>query len=216
MNRKSFYFALGSFALLLLLGSLTVQALRAQTVNTISFVGGSNQYAQNVSCVVNRVLIKGNVGGPSLVAVVTPPVPGDSPIVGIIDDYVILANGDTYHYSPGNPNQWPLVGNWLTEANLSVAGPPALPYLGLIVSPNPTRRNIGLSYTLSAAGIVEITLIDPQGRSVARMATRQENAGPHVANFDLGGSGGALAPGTYFVQVRANGRSESARAVILK
>ena len=84
--------------------------------------------------------------------------------------------------------------------------PAAAATFGLRVAPNPAPRALGstFAYGLPERTPVRITVHDAGGRLVKVVAEEVEAAGPHTATWDGTRSRGErVAPGIYFVQLRA-------------
>jgi hypothetical protein len=83
------------------------------------------------------------------------------------------------------------------------------------VLPNPARRNVRLMFTRASAGYGKrISFYDVRGRKVGRA-----EAAPGISSLDWkaeGSSGQPLAGGIYFAVVRAGGRKETAKIVIMR
>jgi len=79
--------------------------------------------------------------------------------------------------------------------------------LGLEASPNPSRVQAQISYTLAQATRVKLDVLDLQGRLVTTVFEGQRPAGPQVEHWDLRGAAGEpAAPGLYWVRLDLGGR----------
>ena len=78
--------------------------------------------------------------------------------------------------------------------------------------PNPVAGTATLRYGVPQAGPVELTLYTILGQQVARLSEGERTAGWHTATLDAG----ALAPGTYVVQLRAGTLRQVRRIVVVR
>jgi hypothetical protein len=67
-----------------------------------------------------------------------------------------------------------------------------------------------ISYQLTSAGPVSLTVYDITGARVATLVESSRQAGVNAATWNTSG----LTPGVYFLRLAANGRSESAKVII--
>jgi hypothetical protein len=84
------------------------------------------------------------------------------------------------------------------------------------VKPNPTRGAATVTYALPKSAVVDLALIDVQGRRLATLLHGNQPAGRHIVAWDgeqIGG--GALPAGVYFVQLRADAESRTERLTLL-
>ena len=94
--------------------------------------------------------------------------------------------------------------------------PAPAPALELRVAPNPAPRALGstFAYRLPERAAVRISVHDVEGRLMKVVTEGVEGAGPHTATWDGTRSGGErVAPGIYFVRLRA-GRETATRKVV--
>ncbi len=70
--------------------------------------------------------------------------------------------------------------------------------------PNPFVAETGIPFTLSQPSLIQLDVLDPLGRVVAVLADKMYEAGPHQVDFNANG----LSAGTYYVRLRAEGKSE--------
>ncbi len=79
--------------------------------------------------------------------------------------------------------------------------------LSLLISPNPGRSEISLSYDLPLASEVNLSLYDVRGRLVSTLVSTCQSSGRHRLLWNLRADNGRRAsPGVYFYHIRA-GRS---------
>jgi len=105
----------------------------------------------------------------------------------------------------------------IVKGGAVAVGPgPAAPGLRLLApSPNPVAAAARLPYLLPAAGRVELTVHDLQGRRVARVEAGWREAGRHEARWDGRDAAGRRLPaGVYFAVLRL-GRESRAQKLVL-
>jgi len=84
-------------------------------------------------------------------------------------------------------------------------------------SPNPARGALTLRFAMPRESHVRLTLLDPSGRVVRRLAEGVLPASEHRATWDGRDARGiAVEGGLYFVRLEADGRSETTRLVWLR
>jgi hypothetical protein len=83
------------------------------------------------------------------------------------------------------------------------------PGFGLSLSGNPITSNASVSFTLSQAGHVELTVFDLSGRSVTTLASGSFEAGLHTVSWDVERS----PAGVYIVRLVSGDAIETVRAV---
>jgi len=97
-----------------------------------------------------------------------------------------------------------------TNSSISMQ-PSSLAPLNLTLSDNPVlSAGIRLSYNLRAGGPVQVELMDVLGRSVRILQNGRASAGTNIIPIDPT----ALAPGTYFIRIEADGLSAMRKLVI--
>ncbi len=79
-------------------------------------------------------------------------------------------------------------------------------------SPNPFRGGTTLRYRLASAGHVRLAMFDVQGRQVAELVNDDRAAGEHTLSMDAS----HFAPGIYLYRFESQGRTQTARAILLK
>jgi hypothetical protein len=82
------------------------------------------------------------------------------------------------------------------------------------VGPSPGRGPIRIAFSLEHAGAIEVTVLDVQGRTVARIAGGELAAGPHAIAWNGEGARGRVPPGLYLIRYRFPGGQDSRRIVI--
>ena len=87
----------------------------------------------------------------------------------------------------------------------------------LSVSPNPARGSAHLQFSLPASGPIELGIYDVNGRRIRLLRSGFYLAGTHTTWW--GGAddrGGLASSGVYFLRLRANGRTEVRRLLLLR
>lgn len=140
--------------------------------------------------------------------------------------WAFAANGDVYQGSTNQPNgSWFYWGNVLGTTGVSLPAPREETTWGAAKSaslgaprPNPFNPTTEIAFTLETASDVDLRIHNASGTLVRTLVEGPRTAGSHVIAWDgRDASGGALASGTYFYQLRVNGQSVgSQKAVILK
>jgi hypothetical protein len=75
------------------------------------------------------------------------------------------------------------------------------------VEPNPTTGSARIRYALPRAAHVRLSVMDVQGREVARLEDGERPAGEHAVTWNARGSGRSAAAGFYLVRIEADGRT---------
>ena len=75
------------------------------------------------------------------------------------------------------------------------------------VFPNPAPKGARIGFALPRAAQVRMSLLDVQGREVARLADGPYPAGRHDLKWNGRGAGGAVSSGLYFVRLEVAGRT---------
>ncbi|UYZ61413.1 peptidoglycan DD-metalloendopeptidase family protein [Hymenobacter weizhouensis] len=104
-------------------------------------------------------------------------------------------------------------GNWSAAGNLDIIIPApasAATALRADVYPNPLETNATLRYALPGSAPVRVAVLDRFGRTVLSWPEETQAAGTHELALTRLAS---LAPGTYFVQVRAGRQATVTRVV---
>jgi hypothetical protein len=126
---------------------------------------------------------------------------------------------------PGNGSPHPVYlipdspcisGNQACAGQLTSVDDPSRPNaLGLSCAPNPTRDALRLSYELPVASQVDLFVADLAGRNVRRLESGPRSSGPHGLTWDgRDDFGQRLAPGVYWVTIRAQGLRGAVRVVM--
>lgn len=85
------------------------------------------------------------------------------------------------------------------------------------VRPNPLRHGTTVHYRLPHTAMVRLQVLDASGRLVSTIVETVQDAGAHHAEWDLTDRGGArLAPGTYWVQLRAGEAQRTKRVTLIE
>ena len=112
--------------------------------------------------------------------------------------------------------------NW--SGYLAPAGVSAIGEVGLTRprtmqqnAPNPFNPQTRIAYRLGVAGAAQLRVFDVSGRLVRTLVNEQQAAGEHDVVWDgSDDSGGELASGVYFYELRTDGGRESRKALLLK
>lgn len=84
-------------------------------------------------------------------------------------------------------------------------------------SPNPFNPRTTIGFTLATAGTVELGIYDLQGRRVRQLLSEARSAGEHAVVWHGDDDGGiAMASGTYFCWLRAEGREFTRKLALLR
>lgn len=94
----------------------------------------------------------------------------------------------------------------------------AVPGLVLAVSPNPTTTSLTLRFDLMRSTPVQVEIFDASGRTVSELGERLlRSSGPHeIAWNGRNRQGHRVAPGMYFVRLRAGLSSSTAPLIVLE
>jgi hypothetical protein len=83
--------------------------------------------------------------------------------------------------------------------------------------PNPFNPETSIPFTLGSDGRVVLRVFDVNGRLVATLLDENRDAGQHVAHWNgRDARGRASSSGVYFVQLQANGATETRKIALLK
>jgi hypothetical protein len=84
------------------------------------------------------------------------------------------------------------------------------------VRPNPARLSSSVRYDVSSPTVVEVAVLDAQGRLVRTLCRRHHSPGSYEAIWDgRNASGQVTPPGIYFFSLSTAGRVRSARKIVL-
>ncbi|MBD2701161.1 CotH kinase family protein [Spirosoma sp. BT702] len=104
---------------------------------------------------------------------------------------------------------------WMDKAIVpfgsSVLGTELIPDFNVTLSPNPSTDNVTLRYNLSQRATVQLLITDAAGRSVQRMTWPNQAAGDHEETLPAHSL--PTAPGTYILQLNADGKPISRKMV---
>ena len=96
--------------------------------------------------------------------------------------------------------------NMVTDKVLNLAAPEVF----MSTSPNPFVENTTVQYRLESPAQVNIAVIDAQGKEIAVLVNKKQNAGTYTQSF----KGAALGKGVYFLRITKNGEvKQTLRAV---
>jgi len=128
---------------------------------------------------------------------------------------VVLANADVSTVALSN-----LAKAILTDLEVAVAVEPedVLPEVTAsrltTLAPNPLERRgtIAIRFAVARAAHVDLQVFDVRGRSVARLANGEYQAGDHGVQWSPAAEG--VAPGTYFIRFEAGGDDDVQKIVV--
>jgi hypothetical protein len=96
------------------------------------------------------------------------------------------------------------------------AARPGLSLLGP-VSPNPTRADASLSFSIASAAHVRAEILNVQGREVAVLCDEVLGAGAHRLTWSTDGDGAhGVGSGVYFYRIESGGQALSGKLVVLR
>lgn len=134
---------------------------------------------------------------------------------GLVYNTVPLFGADTYGLVVFNKNTsggtYRITVYNTATADASPAAPAAL---ALSAAPNPFRGQSSVSFTLPAAGDVQLDVFDLQGRLVRTLARGAHGAGAHSVAWDgRDANGGTAGPGLYLARLTAGGETRQLKLV---
>jgi len=122
-----------------------------------------------------------------------------------------VVNGTTYHYS--------LVAVDVDGSRTEVATVDATAHAELATEymlsanyPNPFNPSTSIAYSLKEAGLVNLTVYDLAGRTVAELVNREQASGSYTVSFD----GTGLSSGIYYYRLSVNGFTATQKMVLMK
>jgi hypothetical protein len=122
----------------------------------------------------------------------------------VFEDRAIVP-GERYRYRLGLPD-----GSWAGEVSIEV--PRTVTFALLGARPNPASRNAVLEYTLDREGEVRLDVLDVTGRLVSARSL-PGTAGSHFVPL---APSRELPPGAYLVRISHEGRTDTARVVVVR
>lgn len=183
------------------------------------------QIIVNASAVVHNCYVRGNLlflahytEGMRVFDITTPTAPVE---VAFYDTYTATTGGTqgVWAVYPYLPSGKILIsdrtnGIFVVRLNGAVASEPGAALPGrLTVGPNPVRAQSRIAFTLDAAAVARVSVVDVLGREVAVLADGAHAAGPQHAWLD----GRTLPAGVYVVRLAVDGRPVgSATATVVR
>jgi hypothetical protein len=83
--------------------------------------------------------------------------------------------------------------------------------------PNPIRKNMPISYSLSHKSRVKLSVYNPAGRLLKTLVNGTESTGTHVISWNgKDNAGRKLASGVYFIRLETNQQSDTRKTVFLE
>jgi WD40 repeat protein len=148
--------------------------------------------------------------------------PGSMYDIGIVttphgDAYVVACGKAVHAGTSGRGGD--LYAIEIPNTPTGVAEQPASssPRSSIRISPNPSRRETAVSYSVAQTGPVRLTVHDVSGRLVATLVDTTATVGDHVVVWDgCDTSGIRTASGIYFARLEASGSVESKRIVLVR
>jgi len=106
---------------------------------------------------------------------------------------------------------------WVEFDATSVAQGDEATLLALATRSNPSRASASLSFTIPAAGLVELSLYDVRGRLVRTLLRGELAGGAHETVWDgIDEAGTVVASGVYFAALRHDGETATAKLILLR
>jgi hypothetical protein len=105
---------------------------------------------------------------------------------------------------------------WFGPVTLAPAGLPRALALEA-ANPNPFADRASITYALPHSAMVNLLIVDAQGRRVATLRHEQQEAGHHTATWNgRDASGLPVASGTYFVRLEATGAARTSKITLTR
>jgi choice-of-anchor C domain-containing protein len=125
-----------------------------------------------------------------------------------------FATGMTLRFASLDAGQWGPAIDSVTVSEIPTADVPAASTLSLsAIAPDPVQADGRIAFTLPAAGHARLTILDVQGRMLARLADGAYGAGPHTVEFSPARFGAR--PGVCVAVLQAAGRTLVRRFTVL-
>ncbi len=128
-------------------------------------------------------------------------------------DFTANSPSSTIRFASMDVSRWgPAIDSAKVElVSAGVTGNPALSFAR--VSPDPVRATGRLSFALPAAGHARLTIVDLQGRALARLA--DNDFGPGAQSFEFSPRNWGARPGLYFAVLQAGNAVITRRFTVL-
>jgi hypothetical protein len=139
--------------------------------------------------------------------------------VGSTVDYFLWARDEWVEPNAGtNPVNAPIDGYYtFNSTNLNIQEVDTQPVSFMMMTSNPTRDVVGLSYTVPYEMQVDIVLYDVIGRSVKTLLSQKTNAGIYSVHWDRkDDTQREVSAGIYFLQFSAGDCETIEKVVLLK
>lgn len=139
------------------------------------------------------------------------------PIAVMIENYRSHLLWDLFMQNPEIQPALDALGFTYDGSVDATLGDPAPRVLSLSVpAPNPCRDGTRFTYTLPAAGPVQVVIHDVRGREVVRVVDAGQDAGRHASGWDgRDAHGRHVAPGIYWVRLRTAAGDASRKLLVL-
>ena len=161
-------------------------------------------------------LMNGGVSGPSIVA-------GDHQN-SLLYQRIVLPPGTDGNMPPNVPlsqSQIDIIAQWIDQGaslqisdNISISPEKHILYQNY---PNPFNPNTTLSYTLSQAGFVNITIYDMAGNTIKTITNGSQNAGLKKVDWNATNDNNEpVSAGLYIYKMQANEFTKTMKMLLLK
>jgi hypothetical protein len=161
-------------------------------------------------------LMSGGVSGPSIVA-------GDHQN-SLLYQRIVLPPGTDGNMPPNVPlsqSQIDIIAQWIDQGaslqisdNISISPEKHILYQNY---PNPFNPNTTLSYTLSQAGFVNITIYDMAGNTIKTITNGSQNAGLKKVDWNATNDNNEpVSAGLYIYKMQANEFTKTMKMLLLK
>ena len=112
-----------------------------------------------------------------------------------------------------DPQQWILRDVTFVQNGVDIAPMQSPEHFALMQNyPNPFNPETNISFTIQVSGFTALRVYDVLGREVSTIVNEEKQPGTYEAKFD----GGSLPSGVYIYQLRAGGKTETRRMVLMK
>jgi hypothetical protein len=157
-------------------------------------------------------------------------IPPDTPLIGGQPLSSVLPGGtgncssdDARNLGPGGvtPGWWMYLNYTASEVvyddAVAVPGADVANRFQLRAFPNPTRAATQVSFRLDEAGAIDLRVYDSAGRAVRTLGSGSMSRGNHSVDWDgRRDDGASVEPGIYYYRLRATGREQSGKLVLVR
>ncbi len=125
-------------------------------------------------------------------------------------EMIVWGGSDNINYSLANGGRWCGAGTTAVDGVAPVGFQVGRPW------PDPAPANTSIEFRIPSSGVVRAQVLDVAGRRVTRLLDRTLDAGTHRLDWNgRDGSGRAVAPGVYLIQVSLGAQVQSRRIVLV-